>query len=70
MGFLWYLRAQGQINGNIESRIPVNFYILDEANLQRFERGPSFSYYIKPSRIGVYSSAFEWRALEGELTTW
>jgi hypothetical protein len=67
-GYYWYVKVRlsvlEQINGNIESRAPVNFYILDEANFQQFERGSSFSYYTKPSRIGVYSSAFEWRAPE------
>jgi transglutaminase-like putative cysteine protease len=53
-----------QINGNIESSAPVDFYVLNEANFQRFESGPSFSYYTKPSRIGVYSSAFEWMSPE------
>ena len=67
-GYYWYVAVRlsllERISGNVESSAPVDFYVLDEANFQRFKSGLSFSYYKEPSRMDVYSSAFEWAAPE------
>ena len=65
----WEFKTDHQINItiNVLSGPAVDFYVIDEKNLENFENGKEFKYYVKPSGQQIRELHTKWEAPDGNI---